>query len=180
MTSLVREGARGRLTRIFERPLRLRVSIAYGADTEQRVLDGAQGWRQGREVDGPPYFAMVLQAARLDLPLLLLAGAAALEDGGAVAREGRALRVVRLELGDGMSMAVEIEPGTGRILRSTVRYAGLDGSLEFVTAYSDFRRVAGVLVPFREVNVAQGRRTGETVLTRVEFLGEAPTGAFRP
>jgi hypothetical protein len=54
------------------------------------------------------------------------------------------------------------------------------GSLEFVTAYSDFRKVSGVLVPFREENFVQGRHSGTTELQTVEFLAEAPTGAFRP
>jgi hypothetical protein len=168
------------MTRIFERPVRLRVSIAYGAETEQRVLDGMQGWREGRPVQGPPHLAMVLQAARLDLPLLLVAQAGSLLDGGTVERDGRSLRVAVLPLGDGMALAAEIDPGTARVVRVVARLDLPGAAAEFVTELSDFRRVEGQLVPFREESVAQGRRTGTTVLSRVEYLREAPTGAFRP
>jgi hypothetical protein len=180
VTSAMRGGGEGRIVRIFERPLRLRVTITYSGEQEQRILDGAAAWREGRPVQGPAYFAMVLQAARLGLPLLLRDAAAALRDGGAVERDGVALRAIHADLGDGISMTVEVEAVTARILRSTVRYAGPDGGVEFSTAYSDFRKVAGILVPFREENAAQGRRTGETRLTRVEFLPEAIPSAFRP
>jgi hypothetical protein len=180
VTSRMRGGASGRMTRILERPRRLRVSISYGGDSEQRVLDGARGWREGADVTGTPaHHAMVMQAARLDLPLALLRGVERLVDEGTVEREGRRLRAVTLPLGEGMTLTAEIDPETGRILRSVSRLAG-PPRLEFATDYLDFREVSGVLVPFREVNVAQGQRTGETALARVEFLREAPTGAFRP
>ncbi len=38
----------------------------------------------------------------------------------------------------------------------------------------------GVLVPFHEVNYAQGRRTGETRLDSVELVQEIPAGSFHP
>jgi hypothetical protein len=180
VTSAMRGGAEGRMTRIFERPVRLRVTVAYGADVEQRVLDGWQAWREGIPVQGPGHLSMVLQAARLDLPYLLAAQVDALRDGGTAERDGRPLRVAVLPLGDGMTLAAEIDPATARVLRAVTRLDAPGASLEFVTEFSDFRRVDGQLVPFREENVAQGRRTGSTVLGRVEFLREAPTGAFRP
>src|SRR4051812_35253322 len=62
-----------RTVRVFAPPDRLRVEIAYsGGGGEVRVLDGQEGWRNGEPVSGPPRDAMILQAARLDLPGLLL------------------------------------------------------------------------------------------------------------
>ena len=172
----------GRLLRIFERPRRLRVSIAYpGNPPEQRILDGARGWRDGREVTGTPaQKAMVLQAARMDLPLALLEGRDRVVDEGVVERDGSRLRALTLPLGDGAAVTAEIDPETGRILRSVARMPGGVGSLEFVTAFSDFRKVAGVLLPFREEAFVQGRHSGTTAIKSAEFLVEAPTGAFRP
>jgi hypothetical protein len=172
----------GRLLRILERPRRLRVTIAYpGSGPEQRILDGARGWRDGREVSGTPaHLAMVLQAARMDLPLGLLAGKDRIVDEGTVEREGKRLRALTLPLGDGAAVTAEIDPDTGRILRSVSRMPGGVGSLEFVTAYSEFKKVSGVLLPFREENFVQGRHSGTTDLRTAEFLVEAPTGAFRP
>jgi hypothetical protein len=172
----------GRLTRIFERPRKLRVTISYpGSVAEQRILDGPRGWRDGREVTGtPPHAAMVLQAARMELPLSLLAGVDRLVDEGTVERDGKALRALTLPLGDGLSVTAEIDPESGRIVRAVARMPGGVGSLEFVTAFSDFRKVSGTWVPFKEENFVQGRHSGTTELVTVEYLVEAPTGAFRP
>ncbi len=170
----------GRLTRIFERPRRLRVSIAYvGAKGELRVLDGSRGWRDGEDVSGtPPYTAMVLQAARMGLPLALLQGK--LVDEGMVEREGARLRALTVPLGEGLTLTAEIDPATGQVRRAVTRMTSAGGSVEFTTVFSDYRVVSGVLVPFRETSFAQGQRTGDTVLTSVELLAEAPSGAFRP
>jgi hypothetical protein len=183
VTPVVQGGQAGRLWRTFERPRRLRVEVAYpGQDAEVRVLDGARGWRNGVEVSGTvKWAAMVLQAARLDLPRLLAEERVKLVDGGTVKRDGRLLRAVTLPLGDGMALIAEIDPETGHILRSTGKMdAGPGMALEFATHYSDFRRVDGVLVPFREANFAQGQRTGDTVLQRAEAPRDAPQGSFRP
>lgn len=180
VTSAMR--GRGKVTRIFERPRRLRVSIAYGGERgELRVLDRERGWRDGEEVSGgPPYLAMVLQAARLDLPLVLLEGKQGLVDEGPVERAGAKLRAVSVSLGDGLGLRAEIDPASGEVRRVVTRLAGPGGAVEFATEFGDFRKVSGVLVPFRETNFAQGQRTGETVLSSVELLREAPAGAFRP
>lgn len=172
----------GRILRIYERPRRLRVTIAYpGSPAEQRILDGARGWRDGREVSGaPPHAAMLLQAARLELPLSLAEGRARLVDEGVVERDGVKLRALTLPLGDGLAITAEIDPASGLVVRSVARMPGGVGSLEFVTAYSGFRKVSGVLVPFREENFVQGRHSGTTEIRTTEFLVEAPTGAFRP
>jgi hypothetical protein len=172
----------GRVLRIHESPRRLRVTIAYpGGMPEQRILDGARGWRDGREVTGaPPHVAMVLQSARMALPASLLANLERLVDEGTVERDGKKLRALTLLLGDGLALTAEIDPGSGRILRAVARMPGGVGNLEFVTAYSEFRKVSGVLVPFREENFVQGRHSGTTEIRSVEFLVEAPTGVFRP
>lgn len=182
VTSLVlHPGERGRLVRAFERPGRLRIEIAYsGGGGEVRVLQGARGWRDGEEVSGPRLAAMVLQAARLDLPALLSARGAKVADAGTLELGGKALRVLAVEPAPGLVVEAAIDPATGRILRS--RGASRDAStpIEFVTTYSDFRKVGGVLVAMREENWANGRSTGETVLERVTFPEGWPDGMFGP
>jgi hypothetical protein len=182
VTSAMRGGRAGALTRLFERPGRLRVEVAFpGEEPEIRVLDGARGWRQGSQVEGPPYSAMVLQAARLDLPLLLAERRAQLLDGGMVTRDGKQLRAVTVPLGPGLWVSAEIDPATGRILRSTgTLEGGPSGRIEFATSYGDFRKVGKVLIPFREGNFAMGGMTGETVLEKVELLRALPVETFRP
>ncbi len=182
VTSTMRGGRVGALTRLYERPGRLRVEVGYpGEEPEIRVLDGARGWRRGAEVQGPPLHAMVLQAARLSLPLLLAERRAQLVDGGMVTRGEKRLRAVTVPLGRGLSLSAEIDPDSGRILRSTgALEGGPGGRIEFVTTYHDFRKVNGVLIPFREGNFAMGEQTGETVLEKVELLRSLPAETFRP
>lgn len=182
VTSRMRGGAAGSIVREFERPNRLRVVIRYGAETEDRVYDGKTGWRQGKIVTGPPLDAMVLQAARMDLPLILLDRKRDLVDRGPATYEGMELRAIELTLGRGLALTVHIDPATGRIVRSSGR--GGDGGggvpLEFVTRYMDYRMVDGLLHPFREGNFANGFVTGETTLSRVEVLKSLPPGTFQP
>ena len=77
-------------------------------------------------------------------------------------------------------MSAEIDETSGRIHRAVARMPAGPGSLEFVTIFSDLRKVSGTWVAFREESFVHGRHSGTTGLTSVEFLEEAPTGAFRP
>jgi len=182
VTSLLRGGVAGDIVREFERPDRLRVVIRYGSDTEVRVFDGKTGWREGRVVTGPPLDAMVLQSARLALPLILLDRKTDLVDRGTPAVGGKEVRTLELPLGNGLTLTVGIDPASGRIVRSSgVGGLGMGGKpLEFVTRYYDYRFVDGVLHPFREENYANGFVTGETTLSTVEVLDSFPQGTFRP
>ena len=180
-TSILHPGAAGRILRLYQRPGRLRVEIAFPGDPpEVRVLDGGRGWRWGEPSSGPQLVAMILQAARLDLPAMLQAWRARVADHGTWQHEGKALRVLAVPVAPGVEVEAGIDPATGRILRS--RGSGRDAAfpLEFVTAYSDFRTVDGVLVAFREGNWANGATTGETVLEKVEIEPEIDADAFRP
>lgn len=177
------ESPRGvaRTVRLFSPPDRLRVEIVYpDGGGEMRVLDGQAGWRNGEQVAGPPRDAMVLQAARLDLPGLLLRNRRRLVDLGDVRREGRTLRGVGVPLSESLSLAVTVDPKTALIVRSEGALPGPGGQIRFATDYSDFRSVRGLLFAFREANFASGQKTGETRLEKIEVLASAPAGAFRP
>lgn len=181
VASEMRKGAQGTMVRTFARPRRLRVELGYPNEAaEVRVLDGARGWRHGAEVKGPPLDAMVLQAARLGLPLLLAEKRAQLRDGGVVERDGVKLRAIEVPLDGAMTVIALVEPSTGHILHSLGKAPGPQMPIEFGSSYGDFRRVQGVLVPFQERTVAMGTFTGETTLEKVEFLTAAPLEAFVP
>jgi hypothetical protein len=180
VTSVLHPGATGRIARTYVRPSGLRVEIQYpDKPAEVRVLDGARGWRSGDEVTGPLLLSMVLQAARLDLPALLAAGEAKVQDRGSWQHEGRSLRVLALPIQPGVEVEAGIDPATGRILRSRGTATG-EMPLEFVTTYADFRRVEGALVPFREGNWANGQATGGTTLQRVSLPRRYPEKLFKP
>jgi hypothetical protein len=179
VTSLLHPGQTGRLARLAARGGRLRVEIDWGTSGEVRVVDGPAGWRDGVAVQGPPLTAMVLQAARFDLPLRLKEGLDRLEDRGVVELDGKRLRALALTLAPGQVLEADLDPATGRILRSRAT-ATAGQAIEFVTTYADFRTVDGLLVAFREGNWANGVTTGETILTSVHRLARAPEWAFRP
>lgn len=171
--------APGRIVRLVKRPGSLRVEVRYpGEPPEVRVVHYGYGARGGQPVAGPMHGAMVLQAARLALPLSLAAKGAAVSDRGTVKREGKTLRVLALALPDGMELTVEIDPASGLVLRSSGSMPGPGERIAFATEYSDFRKVSGVLFPFHEENWARGHHTGATQLERVEVLRAPPEGAF--
>jgi hypothetical protein len=179
-SEVLHPGALGKVSRTYQRSGRLRVEIAYpDQPVEVRVLDGGHGWRFGEVAEGPFLVSMILQAARLDLPALLAAWEAKVEDRGTWTHGGKTLRVLAVPVGPAVTVEAGIDPATGRILRSRGE-AGGGMPLEFVTTYSDFRTQDGVLVAFREGNWANGRTTGETVLTKVEFPGAISAEVFRP
>ncbi len=173
----------GRLSRIYQRPDKLRIEIAYpGEATEVRILSGAKGWRQGVPSIGPPYDAMVLQAARIALPLNLLEGVRNLKDSGDSEREGKKVRVLELPLGEGMGISVEIDRETGYIVRTVGKSAAGAGApaIEFAASYGDFRKVDGLLFAFRETNYAMGSHIGDTLLEKIEVLDRIDPGTFLP
>ena len=83
-----------------------------------------------------------------------------------------------LALPGALELVAEIDPASGRIVRSSGAMPGPGGKMEFATAYSDFRPVAGVLFAHHEESWAGGQHTGATDLQRVELLPAAPPGAF--
>lgn len=185
LTAAMRGPREGTILRAYGRPDRLRVEIAFpGEEKEVRVLDGPRGWRQGREAAGGPYDAMVLQAARLDLPWLLQERKGQVKELGTLTRDGKERRVLEMPLSGTMTVLAEIDPESGRILRSSGTVISQMGSrlvpLEFATEYDDFRTAGGVLFAFRERNFAQGHPTGDTVLSGVEVLPSLPGDTFRP
>lgn len=110
--------------------------------------------------------AMILQAARIDLPMLLIDRAGSVSDRGETKRDGVSYRVLEVALPRSMKVTLEIDPKTHHIVRSI----GSMTSMSFETVYSDFRTIDGRLFAMHETNIAAGMTTGETVLTKVEVI----------
>jgi hypothetical protein len=171
---------RGRIGRAYARPTRLRIETSYGKEGEIRVLDGERGWRGGQPVSGPPLSAMALQAARMDVPGLLATPGTRVVERGTWAHEGKSLKVVAIGIGPGLEVEAGIDPDTGRILRTRSASTAPGTPIEFVTTYSDFRKVGATLFAFHERNWANGAATGETILTRIELVKQIDPSLFRP
>ncbi|MFO0581532.1 MAG: hypothetical protein U0229_04595 [Anaeromyxobacter sp.] len=180
VTSLLHPGAAGKIGRVYERSGRLRVEVQWpGEEGEIRVVDGDRGWRQGQEARGGYLASMMLQAVRLDLPATLANWEARLEDRGEQVVDGKKVRVLAFPYAPGLVVETALDPTSGRIVRSRGYSTGAD-KVEFITTYEDYRLVDGVLVAFREVNWANGRNTGETVVEQAGFPAALPAEMWRP
>lgn len=181
ITSTLHPGQVGRYSRVFSRSSRLRQEVEFpGSSPEVRVLDGARAFRYGEPAPGPVAATLQLQAARLDLPALLLEWEPRVVDQGEVTHEGQKLRVLGLEIAAGMRIEAGIDPRSGRILYVRGLARGGPRELELFTVYHDFRVVDGVLVAFQEEGWANGEPSGDVVLTKVEFPDDVAESEFEP
>ena len=164
-------GREGPMSRLFQRPGRLRVELHYPDVTETRVVNGEQGWRGLGDEVGPAKAmmldAMVLQAMRSDLPLFLFSHRDSLRVIAPLERDSTQLEGLEVPLGAGRSLRAYIDPATHRIMVSQSLLGEDEGAMKFETSYSDFRRVGSVWFAFQEENVAGGRATGTTTIDSV-------------
>lgn len=166
-------GEDGVVVRISQGARRMKVMIHYPSSVEIRVLDGDEGWKGQRRDDlvpvrGPMVDAMVLQAARIHLPWVLarLRSRVQLVESGA---EGPLLQV---DLRPGLRVRALLDPDTYRVVRSESRLSSGPMSMEFVTRYSDFRRVDGLLFPFHEETFAGAVHTATVRFEKLQLNPE--------
>lgn len=172
----------GTVVRTWQNPDKLRIEIDYADNHETRVVSGLSGWRDGEPVGGPQLDAMILQRARIALPLLLIRHRADLRDLGTGERNGKIVHILQVPMTSYMNTEVEIDETTAQIVRSVGRAAipGTTAQIEFIAVYDDFRKVGGLLFPFHEDNFASGHHTGVTSIEKIEILKSVPTETFRP
>jgi len=178
-----RHGKTGTVERSFTRPDRLRIEIRIpGEKPESRILDGEWGWRNGKPVSPMMAKAMVLQAARLDLPWLIM------KAGPDIALlwpvkygDGRDLMGLEIPAGDGIRLIAVIDPETGLIVRSHGRVETAPGvGVDFGTLYEGHRDLDGMFLATQETHFARGQPTGKTVLEKSEIVPGFPDSLFRP
>ena len=160
---------------------RFRIVIDYPSGTEKRALSGARAWQQDRPATAAFRGAVVLQAARMALPWRLRDAGAVLSDQGTVpGPDGRARRVVGWSLEPGIALTAEIDPDSGRILRSVGRLGEGDARMEFATEYYEFMPGAPYGFAAREQHFAMGQYIGETRLTEVTVPPSVEDRSFGP
>lgn len=179
-----RHGKTGRVERSFSRPDRLRIDIRIpGEKPESRILDGDQGWRDGRPVPPMMAKAMFLQAARLDLPWLIMQAGQNLQMLGPVKHEdGRTLQALEIPMADGgIRLIAVVDPETGLIVRSHGMVVPAPGQkVEFGTLYEGHKDLNGMILDTEETHFARGQPTGKTVLEKSEVVPGFPDSLFRP
>ena len=176
----------GKMLRLFARPDRLYVDLAYKVNPERRYLDRGRGWRTDpggggiREVDGPLLKSMALQAARSNIPWVLSG------------RRKDVTQIPPLKVGEAMTIGMQIilepglilrlyaEPKTARIVYSQAVLNTETIKTHFETAYSDFKEIHGVLFAHHEENWASGFHTGTTEIQKITLNPQLEKNSFRP
>lgn len=171
----------GALLRAYRGAERFRIEIHYRTGVETRVIDGPAAWHGGRPMSEAFRGALLLQAARVALPWNLFAAREQLRDGGEHRIGDTRLHFVEMPLGDNLRVVAEVEPESGRILRSRgiLTHPG-GGEMVFGTVYEDFRTVDGRLYPAIEHHYAMGRYIGRSEIETVEFDTPLADSLFRP
>jgi hypothetical protein len=158
---------------------RLKVELTYPDKQETRILDGDVGIAifRGRS----PAIATEMQRNAMRLQLMRLYSPLALRDRAASVRIEDAVGHLVLTLREhGLSTDYHVNTDNWHIDKvvGTLRING--GAMQFVTEYSEFAMVDGVLMHHRENKFAGGTNTAVLKLKRIEFGVEFSDEDFAP
>lgn len=172
-------------TRTFSRPDRLKVVLKYPGEPEIRILDVNKGWRTGQSgelssVDGFQLDAMVLQAGRANLPWILDEKREKIKLVEPLEKEGKELIGLEITIDKGLMLRVYIQPDSNLIIKSIALLDHPKMKTHFETVYADFKKVKGVLFPFKEENYASGYHTGSTTISKIKINPKISEKEFQP
>jgi hypothetical protein len=157
--SLIR-GEAGIYRRAVRRDRRLFVNVLYGRSTERWLLDNTRGFRDTNghieEVFGPRYHAIVDQYNELNLPFGLLDNTFTTTEVGRATSNGTEVRILRLADRAGNQIDAYVSTDNYLIIQCTSTFENGLNSMNLNSEFSDFRRVKGILFPFRIINYVQG------------------------
>lgn len=169
----------GRDVRSVRIPGQLRVELTYPDKQETRILNGADshvifGDHAATVAEKPQRDAMRLQLMRLYSPLSLRAQRDSLE----LVLEGEYCALSLREDGLRVDYLVNMESWQ---IEKVVGTLSINGSeMRFLTEYSDFAFVDGVLVHQKEKKYAGGVATAVLQLRQIELQADLPDERFLP
>lgn len=171
--------------RTLARPDRLKVDLQYPGAREIRILNQDVGWRSDKAgelqpVTGFLFESMRLQAARANIPWILGDMREQARPTVPVVIDGVQYAGIELTLGSGDLLRAYAHPDTHLIIHSQGVLDMPGMKTAFVASYSDFRKVSGVLFPYREENYASGFHTGSTIIEKITVNPDLPEGYFKP
>lgn len=178
-----RHGKTGRIERTFSRPDKLRIDIRIpGEPPESRTLNGEQAWRDAKAVPPMMARAMALQAARLDLPYLIMTAGERLKMAGPIsADEGRDLKGLEIAMAEGVRLIAVVDVATGYIVGSHgLILVAPNHEMDFSTVYAGHKEINGTVLATEEVHFVQGQPTGRTVIDQSKSVQEVSDAVFRP
>jgi hypothetical protein len=162
--------------RALRRDRRLFVNVLYGRSTERWLLDSTRGFRDTNgdveEVFGHRYHAIVDQYNELNLPFGLLDNTFTITELGRAALRGTEVSILQLVDRAGNRIDAYVSTEDYLIIKCTSTFENGLQSLNLSSEFSDFRRVEGILFPFRIINYVQGDIINE--ITIRAYLLNAP------
>lgn len=177
-------GEAGIYRRALRRDRRLFVNVLYGRSTDRWLLDGTRGFRDTdgnvEEVFGPRYHAMVDQYNELDLPFGLLDNTFAITELGMATKKWAEVRILRLVDHAGNQIEAYVRTEDYLIIKCTSTFENGLQSLNLRSEFSDFRRVEGILFPFRIINYIRGNIINEITIRAYLLNAPIADAFFKP
>lgn len=178
MVALMRK-THGTDTRSVHAPDKLRVELSYPEKSEIRILNGdvAHVVFEGRppeRVAGMQQIAMQLQLMRLYSPLMLRNKI----DSISLIEQGDLLALSLVENGVHVHYMVNKDKWLIEKVAGTIIMNG--GEIQFLTEYSDFAKIEGVMMHRKENKFAAGMNTAVLQLRKVTLDVEFDARQFQP
>lgn len=166
-------------TRIVRAPNQLRVNLSYPAKFETRILDGNTGYvifkdSPAKQVSGMQLDAMRLQLMRLYSPLMLRDKIESMN----LTEQGELLALSLVE--NGLHVHYLVNKETWRIEKVAGSLMMKGNEIKFLTEYSDFKTVEGVLMHHKENKFASGVNTAMLQLRQITFPTDLDSSTFKP
>jgi hypothetical protein len=181
--ALVR-GDEGTYRRALRRDGNLFVDIVYSRSSERRILHDSKGYRgtggKVEVVSGPRYQAMVYQYNELNLPYGLLDDTFTVRSMRKDTVNGDAVNVLRLADREGNQMDVFVHAENHRIVKCEGIFVVGTESTSLSAEFGDFKTIDGVLLPFRIVNYAGGKKISVTTIRSYQINPAIDDSLFLP
>ncbi len=160
----------------------MREEIRDPRRTEIRILAGQLAWTGGgrRQRPAPPGAAdaIRLRYHELAAPFELLS--VPLDSLRATGVSGEGWYRIERNWDERLTTTYEVDLETGHVVRVRGTAGSGDEAQEHIVELTDFRRVDGVLIPFRSTAFEDGEAVAEIVLERVREESEFPPEEFVP
>jgi hypothetical protein len=187
--------AQGRITTFFpedrgsyywymRRERQLYVDIRYSDSSEKRILNGMNGYRGtgGRmeKVLGLPYDGMVYQYNQLDLPFGLLDGSLKILEHRKGDLNGVNVEILKLADRFGYELDVYVNDRNYHILKVVGYFTVGPNRTSLSVEFRDYKKVKGILLPFKIINYAMDTRISVTDITQYSINPKIKDSIFNP
>jgi hypothetical protein len=183
ITAIMRND-KGTYRRTLRRDGNLFVDIVYSRSSERRILYKDKGYRgiggKMEEVSGPRLQAMVYQYNELNLPYGLLDDTFTVTDLRKDTVNGESVHVLRLADRAGNQMDVFVHAANSRIVKCEGFFIMGTEATSLSAEFGDFKTIDGVLLPFKIINFASGRKISVTTIDRYQINPAIDDSLFKP